>query len=171
MLTQIPINVFELGLKNGLIREPEYVIAYAEFLLGARLKYSRSVACVSSSSAAMFCGAFVSVPRRQEALQFMFDSPRRPDESLSVCSPNPFQTWALCARQGWATRPTRGRCSRGRCRRSPARRRRRCGTAFYRHDGLQHRRLHETMSAAYSPQKLECMLHSGHAAFAGRPRL
>ena len=33
--TQIPINVFELGLKNGLIREPEYVIAYAEFLLGA----------------------------------------------------------------------------------------------------------------------------------------
>ena len=37
LTAQIPINVFELGLKNGLLREPEYVITYADFLLGARL--------------------------------------------------------------------------------------------------------------------------------------
>ena len=36
---QIPINVFELGLKNGLLREPEYVITYADFLLGAHPLY------------------------------------------------------------------------------------------------------------------------------------
>ncbi len=41
---QIPINVFELGLKNGLLREPEYVITYADFLLGARLSsYCRTL--------------------------------------------------------------------------------------------------------------------------------
>ena len=45
--SQIPINVFELGLKNGLIREPEYVIAYAEFLLGVRLFSLIMASCVS----------------------------------------------------------------------------------------------------------------------------
>lgn len=34
ILCQVPINIFELGLKNGLLQEPQYVIAYADFLLG-----------------------------------------------------------------------------------------------------------------------------------------
>lgn len=28
------MNIFELGLKNGLLQEPHYVIAYIDFLLG-----------------------------------------------------------------------------------------------------------------------------------------
>ena len=31
---QVPVNIFELGLKNGLLQEPHYVIAYVDFLLG-----------------------------------------------------------------------------------------------------------------------------------------